>query len=330
MARLHALAAADLVDDDRLGRPRSDADVGRRLELLVDIVTGKSDVPATVLAAVAHGELLTLAPFGTADGLVARAVSRLVTIASGLGPARSRRAGGVLDAPFRRLPGRGTRVRLRHTRRSGGVVGAECQRPAGGAREALSIAEAAEVAASKAKRATFRNDSARRPLARTPVTKRAWWVAWVTSASLRCATTATPPKGSSWSSALRNYAGPQHFCLFRGMCSAWVPGSVLGSLTSGDRAFSSGSALASPGFRASFVLRDPGHSKGQLPATRDRYRSAPATTVGVADSESEAAQQRVRQRARGQGAHSDRRGGCDGGARRGGNAVAQRHRVART
>jgi len=43
-------------------------------------------VPAPVLAAVVHGELLTLAPFGTADGVVARAVSRLVTIATGLDP----------------------------------------------------------------------------------------------------------------------------------------------------------------------------------------------------------------------------------------------------
>ena len=34
IARLHALAAADLTDDDRLGRPRADADVGRRLEML--------------------------------------------------------------------------------------------------------------------------------------------------------------------------------------------------------------------------------------------------------------------------------------------------------
>lgn len=87
LARLHSLAAADLVDDDvGLGRPRADPDVGPRLELLVELITGKSDVPATVLAAVAHGELLTLAPFGTADGLVARGVSRLVTIASGLDP----------------------------------------------------------------------------------------------------------------------------------------------------------------------------------------------------------------------------------------------------
>jgi hypothetical protein len=86
IARLHALAAADLADDDRLGRPRSDVEVGRRLALLADIVTGGTRVPAPVLAAVAHGELLTLEPFGTADGVVARAVSRLVTIASGLDP----------------------------------------------------------------------------------------------------------------------------------------------------------------------------------------------------------------------------------------------------
>jgi hypothetical protein len=86
IARLHALAAADLADDDRLGRPRGDADVGRRLTLLADIVTGGTRVPAPVLAAVVHGELLTLEPFGTADGVVARAASRLVTIASGLDP----------------------------------------------------------------------------------------------------------------------------------------------------------------------------------------------------------------------------------------------------
>ena len=86
IARLHALAAADLTEDDRLGRPRPDADVGRRLELLRDVITGGTRVPAPVLAAVAHGELLTLAPFGVADGVVARAVSRLITITSGLDP----------------------------------------------------------------------------------------------------------------------------------------------------------------------------------------------------------------------------------------------------
>lgn len=86
IARLHSLAAADLVDDAALGRPRGDQGVGRRMELLADIVTGATRVPAAVLAAVAHGELLTLEPFGSADGVVARAVSRLITIASGLDP----------------------------------------------------------------------------------------------------------------------------------------------------------------------------------------------------------------------------------------------------
>jgi hypothetical protein len=86
IARLHALAAADVADDERLGRPRADADVGRRLALLADIVTGGTRAPAPVLAAVVHGELLTLAPFGAADGVVARAASRLVTITTGLDP----------------------------------------------------------------------------------------------------------------------------------------------------------------------------------------------------------------------------------------------------
>lgn len=86
IAKLHTLAAADLVDAGELGRPRRDADVGRRLELLADVATRANRVPATVLAAVVHGELLTLQPFGSADGVVARGVSRLVTMASGLDP----------------------------------------------------------------------------------------------------------------------------------------------------------------------------------------------------------------------------------------------------
>jgi hypothetical protein len=86
LARLHMLAAADRVDEGRLGRPRADPDVGPRLELLAKIVTGGTRAPAPVIAAVAHGELLTLAPFGSADGVVARGVARLVTIATGLDP----------------------------------------------------------------------------------------------------------------------------------------------------------------------------------------------------------------------------------------------------
>lgn len=86
LARLHALAAAGLTDDAELGRPRPVPEVVARLDLVTRLVTGGSSVPAAVLAAVAHGELLTLEAFGSADGVVARAVSRLVTIASGLDP----------------------------------------------------------------------------------------------------------------------------------------------------------------------------------------------------------------------------------------------------
>ena len=85
-ARLHTLAARGTVPDDELGRPRLDPQVSPRLDLLCRLVTGGSRVPAPILAAVAHGELLAVAPFGSADGVVARAVSRLVTIASGLDP----------------------------------------------------------------------------------------------------------------------------------------------------------------------------------------------------------------------------------------------------
>lgn len=85
LARLHMLAAADLVDDeDRLGRPEGGEAPARRLEMLAELATGGTRVAAPVFAAVVHGELLTLAPFGSADGIVARAASRLVTIATGL------------------------------------------------------------------------------------------------------------------------------------------------------------------------------------------------------------------------------------------------------
>lgn len=86
LARLHSLVAADMTDDDRLGRPRQDADVAARLGLLVGLLTGESSAPAPILAAVGHGELLGLAPFDAGNGIVARAISRLVTIASGLDP----------------------------------------------------------------------------------------------------------------------------------------------------------------------------------------------------------------------------------------------------
>jgi hypothetical protein len=86
LARLHVLAAADLVGEPALGRPRPGADVSARLALLAELVTARTAAPAPVIVAVVHGELLTLAPFGSADGVVARAAARLTAVATGLDP----------------------------------------------------------------------------------------------------------------------------------------------------------------------------------------------------------------------------------------------------
>jgi hypothetical protein len=90
LARLHVVAAADLVPPQRhegeLGRPRQGEDVTARLTLLADLVTGGTAAPAPVLVAVVHGELLALAPFTTANGVVARAAARLTAVAAGLDP----------------------------------------------------------------------------------------------------------------------------------------------------------------------------------------------------------------------------------------------------
>lgn len=66
------------------GRPRKAADA--RLQLLGSFITGGTKVSAVVLSAVVHGELLALQPFGDANGVTARACSRLATISSGLDP----------------------------------------------------------------------------------------------------------------------------------------------------------------------------------------------------------------------------------------------------
>ncbi|MBB5807128.1 hypothetical protein F4560_006896 [Saccharothrix ecbatanensis] len=84
LARLHVLAAADLGGE--LGRPRAEPGMSERLDMLGTLVTGGTSVPAPVLVAVVHGELMSLAPFETANGVVARAASRLASIASGLDP----------------------------------------------------------------------------------------------------------------------------------------------------------------------------------------------------------------------------------------------------
>jgi Fic family protein len=86
LARLHVLAARDVLPSEALGRPRTDPEVAARLSALSDLVTGGTEAPAVVLAAIVHGELLVLAPFDGPGGLVARAAARLTLIAKGLDP----------------------------------------------------------------------------------------------------------------------------------------------------------------------------------------------------------------------------------------------------
>jgi hypothetical protein len=102
LARLHAVAAGEAIAPDRVGRPRAEGDpladplglgdppdpatVVARLDGLVELLTTKGGAPAIVVAAVAHGELLALRPFGWGNGLVARCLERTILISRGLDP----------------------------------------------------------------------------------------------------------------------------------------------------------------------------------------------------------------------------------------------------
>lgn len=98
LARLHVLAAADLAPAQELGRRREDGEqaddgpapapleVSVRLDGLVRVLGMTSNAPAIVTAAVLHAELLALRPFGSANGVVARAAARLLLVSRGLDP----------------------------------------------------------------------------------------------------------------------------------------------------------------------------------------------------------------------------------------------------
>lgn len=68
-----------------LGPAPSGDEVAARVALLADVV-GRSRAPAVLVAGVVHGELLTLRPFVTGNGVVARTVFRLLLAVRGLDP----------------------------------------------------------------------------------------------------------------------------------------------------------------------------------------------------------------------------------------------------
>ncbi|ONH26263.1 hypothetical protein [Pseudofrankia asymbiotica] len=101
LARMHTLLGRGIIADSELGRPRAGAagaglpglgpapgpaEVSARLDGLVGLLVGRTTAPAIVVSAIVHGELLTLRPFGSLDGMVARAAARLVLVGRGLDP----------------------------------------------------------------------------------------------------------------------------------------------------------------------------------------------------------------------------------------------------
>jgi hypothetical protein len=83
LARLHTLAAKGQVPDDDLGRPRG-AEAAARLQGLAATLGRPTTAPALVVAAVAHAEIRAAAPFVSHNGIVARALERMLLAARGV------------------------------------------------------------------------------------------------------------------------------------------------------------------------------------------------------------------------------------------------------
>jgi len=82
-ARLHALAAGGSLPTEELGRPR-DAESAGRLQVLSARLLEETAAPAMLVAAIVHADLATSTPFASHNGIVARAVERLVLVARGV------------------------------------------------------------------------------------------------------------------------------------------------------------------------------------------------------------------------------------------------------
>ena len=156
LARLHVLAAgADATDAEALGRPRVAAtaeiedplglgeappviEMGARLGGLLETVVRPTKASALVVGAVVHAEVVALRPFGTADGVVARAASRLILVGRGLDPKAVTQpevghleTGGYAEAVAAYVAGD-----------PGAFIIHCCEAVALGAREGLAVAEA--------------------------------------------------------------------------------------------------------------------------------------------------------------------------------------------
>lgn len=104
LAGLHAAAAGDLLPMEQVGRPRrpgegcrewaelgpapDPAQVSARLDLVHELLGAvpAGRTPVLLVAAVAHAEIVALRPFVVGNGVVARALERVVLRAGGLDP----------------------------------------------------------------------------------------------------------------------------------------------------------------------------------------------------------------------------------------------------
>ncbi|MGI8578399.1 MAG: oxidoreductase [Nocardioidaceae bacterium] len=87
LARMHALAAPRDAEPAGVGRPRREPGVAARLQMLARNLVASTTAPAIAVAALAHAEIAVLTPFESANGLVARALERLILVARGVDPA---------------------------------------------------------------------------------------------------------------------------------------------------------------------------------------------------------------------------------------------------
>lgn len=102
VARLHVAAAAGLIPEEQLGRPRlpgedcrefvelgpaPEAEEARsRLLALGDLLLEAEALPIPLVVALVHAEIIAARPFVRGNGVVARAMERAITSACGLDP----------------------------------------------------------------------------------------------------------------------------------------------------------------------------------------------------------------------------------------------------
>jgi Fic family protein len=83
IARLHAVVGSGALDPEQLGRPR-DAASADRLRGVAELLLSGTEAPALLVAAIAHADVATAAPFASHNGIVARALERLVLVSRGV------------------------------------------------------------------------------------------------------------------------------------------------------------------------------------------------------------------------------------------------------